>query len=338
MRRLALVISLSACAGTVEPLDEAGGGDNGSAGGAAAGGSSAGGAPGSGGNTPTAGASGGGAPGTGGTPAGGSTGGGGAPSGGSTGGGGTPGGNPDAGAPAPDVAPSAPLGCGNAAMCLTFEDGKVPAGWTLVPYSTDPVPKIDNTRAYTGSYSLHYTMNGGDGYRTYLMTNNVPNRAPTLYVRYYIYTTAASVYYSITVAADGDKVGGGLGRYTQNIDGRQIIGAYAQDRNCRWNMQDMYRTRCTDTTLGCTQTDITRSQIPIGKWTCVEVGLDGAAGTPTQIWVDGQKLKLGTTQAAWPKMANFSRLEIGYQECHIYNSKQVWIDDVAVATSPIGCN
>jgi hypothetical protein len=54
--------------------------------------------------------------------------------------------------------------------------------------------------------------------------------------------------------------------------------------------------------------------------------------------MNGTALKLASSQAAWPKLSAFSRLDIGYEEWHLNDAKQVWIDDIAVSSRLVGCN
>lgn len=245
---------------------------------------------------------------------------------------------PDPTTPAPPTPtpPTAPVGCAGATSCFGFEDNALPNGWS---YGGDnPAPMMDATRAHSGTKALHFTFNGGDGYKPHIKANVPGDITNVLHVRYYVYMTGPSVYYGTMVAASGTQTNNSYGRYTQNIDGDHFLTAFADNDLCRWNMQDTFRAVCDSQNANCTNADVTASKLPIGKWVCIETMFDGSSGAPASMRIDGTPIKLFSSAPGWPKMTKFTSLEIGYQECHIFNDKQVWLDDIAISKNPIGCN
>ena len=87
-------------------------------------------------------------------------------------------------------------------------------------------------------------------------------------------------------------------------------------------------------------------QISANKWTCVEVAMYG--DTPYDqlyMWVDGTLVHSITSDADWQnnkQPANwlrdkFNYIEFGFQSYTGQQTADVWMDDIVVATAPIGC-
>ena len=232
--------------------------------------------------------------------------------------------------------PSGPVGCLGSASCIDFDGGTLPGGWTLAGDS--PAPTIDQSRAHSGSYALHFTYNGGDGYKPRIETSDLPDQSNVIHVRYFYYATDISVYYGTAVAVTGEQADGSYARFTQNFDGDFFLTAYAENDRCAWQDEDTYRASCTEASNTCNTADVEASKIPVNEWTCIETIFDGDTGAPTSMEVNGEKIRLSTNTDPWPAVEKWTSLEVGPQECHIYNTREVWLDDIALANSPIGCD
>ena len=87
--------------------------------------------------------------------------------------------------------------------------------------------------------------------------------------------------------------------------------------------------------------------VPVGRWACAEWQFDGANNT-MRFWLDGDAV-LGLTvtgtgagcvnqPASYPWTApTFDRLDLGWESYQTDDARTLWIDDVAVATTRIGC-
>jgi hypothetical protein len=71
------------------------------------------------------------------------------------------------------------------------------------------------------------------------------------------------------------------------------------------------------------------------EWLCVEMAIDGSASTST-LWIDGVEAAVAGPEAFTPQPAN-PTLFFGSMDVQ-GGSTGVWIDDIAVASTRIGCN
>ncbi len=240
--------------------------------------------------------------------------------------------------------PAAPVGCAGSATCVSFDDGKLPSAWSVA--GQNPAPVVDQTRAHSGTYALHFKYTGGDGYKPYIKTTTIPSQSTVVHVRYYYYMTGYAVYYGTALALNGNKTDNSLARYTQNFDNlhpnntdeNHFLAAYAENSQCAWQNEDTHRAVCANVNANCTSADVMAAQMPLNKWTCVEATFDGATGKPTVIEVNGNALKLYADSNPWPTVTKWTSLEVGFQECHIFGNREVWLDDIAVSNAPIGCD
>jgi len=89
------------------------------------------------------------------------------------------------------------------------------------------------------------------------------------------------------------------------------------------------------------------SKMPEGKWTCMEWYFDGAGNTQ-KFWLDGKAIDDLTvtgegegcvsqeTQGKWI-YPSFARVDLGWESYQKDDPREVWIDDVAIGTTQIGC-
>jgi len=89
------------------------------------------------------------------------------------------------------------------------------------------------------------------------------------------------------------------------------------------------------------------TKMPEGKWACMEWYFDGATNTQ-KFWLDGKGIDDLTvtgegegcgsqeTQGKWI-YPSFARVNLGWESYQKDDPREVWIDDVAIGTSQIGC-
>ena len=231
------------------------------------------------------------------------------------------------------------------ALCEDFESstaGAVPntAVWSVGgPNCFDGSGKavIDSTQAHTGTRSVR--IDPGSNYcgHAFIINNKVASMGPVVYGRFYLRLAQALGDPHVTIMSMHDAV--------ESTDSNaQDLRMGGQSGILMWN-----RSKDDATLPSLSPVGIAMSvKLPTATWTCVEFGLDADMGT-MQTWVDGKAvagLQLDGTatadvDASWlgsrpswrPKITD---LKLGW-EAYGGASNTVWIDDVALHTSRIGC-
>jgi len=90
-----------------------------------------------------------------------------------------------------------------------------------------------------------------------------------------------------------------------------------------------------------------QTKMPEGKWACMEWYFEGATNTQ-KFWLDGKAIDDLTvtgqgqgcvsqeTAGKWI-FPSFERVYVGWESYQADPAREVWIDDVALGTSKIGC-
>jgi hypothetical protein len=90
-----------------------------------------------------------------------------------------------------------------------------------------------------------------------------------------------------------------------------------------------------------------QTKMPEGKWACMEWYFDGATNTQ-KFWLDdmavadltvveqGEGCGSDGTGNKW-LFPTFERLYVGFESYQADSPREVWIDDVAISTTQIGC-
>ncbi len=329
---------LLGCSGVIGSTGGAGGGSaaGGSGGGSAGGGMAGGGA--GGGAATGGGAAGGGAAGGGG----GATGGGGAVGGGT--GGGAAGGGSGGGAAggsgggaggggALDAGPSC-----SAAFCDDFER---PDGGGLSPWRTSVsggTVALDTARAHSGTTSAKITTDGQAAYRrAYLELTSpfFPVSGNAFYGRMWVYLTAAPSMTTHWTNISGE----GTAQYNgQNIQAYVRYGGQV-------SKQLMANYDSSPLSSDCWRHSTVA--IPEGRWACFEWHFAGGANT-MELWLDGTQLNQITINGTgdgciahdladnWV-LPTFDTLHLGWEHYQTSIPIEMWVDDVALDTSQIGC-
>ena len=92
----------------------------------------------------------------------------------------------------------------------------------------------------------------------------------------------------------------------------------------------------------------TAGSIPANTWTCVEWGVESAAGFDRMYgWVNGEQVLAAESAGDWQNgpRADFvnansmSHISFGWRQFgSVADVSDIWFDDIAVATTRIGCN
>ncbi len=226
----------------------------------------------------------------------------------------------------PSTPPPGPAGSGCAALpagqCLDFESGPIAAPWSYGKQAAGM--RIDNVHAHSGKSALHVTLPAGMGPQYgYSLGRTPPTNTGVLFARMYFYAPAASPGHAMLIEGDGADGS----QYQFNILGKSFITLV-------YKAAHLGMSSC-----GGTCVDKDKATAPIGKWVCLETQFDGKTGTPAKVFVDGAQLSLNYNGLEYPVVGSFRRINFGY-ELHVgvHNGLDVWIDDVAVSTSRIGCD
>jgi hypothetical protein len=324
-------------ASTCTPATSGGGDSPGGAGGArpdGSGGSSSsggtGGRPGTGGAGGSAATSGGSTGGSG-TTSGGTTGGSGETGGSGGGAGGAGGSSGSDGAAAPDAPASGDGGAaGNPASCAgkfcddfeAFPSGAPPAGaWTTYLENNGKL-SVDETRAWSGARSVHFTHQGSMSVAMFMELRKplLPLATPVTYGR---------LMYWLNKNPTGKFSHFEIVRGTGPLPG----GATAQLNTGAQNGKGFINYEPGDCSAPATDVPF-----PEGKWACYQFAFDGTKNQITE-WVEG-KIAVGPTTPKglcwkWPMAVD--TLHIGWESYHTPVLIDLWIDDVAVGDQPIPC-
>jgi hypothetical protein len=233
-------------------------------------------------------------------------------------------------------------GCAASVFCDGFENqtGTAPSGrWSLSTpnCSGSGSAAVDGTVAHNGTKSLRVT--GADGYCNHVFaddTTDLATASPTWYVRFWINHTTALPTGHVTFLAMNDSANG-------NTDLR--LGG--QNGALVWNRQSDDATLPAQSPAGVAQSVM----LPTGTWTCVEFSVNGGNGQ-IQTWVNGMAVP-GLTEDGVPTpdvdqqwlagnganwRPHLTDLKLGWESYGGGGPDTLWMDDVALGTSRIGCN
>lgn len=199
-------------------------------------------------------------------------------------------------------------------ICLDFESGALPAGWTSSNASN---PKVDPGRAARGTHSLHFArLNTGSRFR--ITTTQLPGITNVMWGRYFLYITPG--------APNGH--GALVNAYDQSGNFYEM-GFQFGNYHGNWHVPSGVPERWMNSTV----------KIPGGRWVCVEWRFDGATPDVARIYSDGQEVKYSqsATRPGPLKVARFTKVEIGFIPFHGSTTTDMWLDEIALAPERIGC-
>jgi hypothetical protein len=243
---------------------------------------------------------------------------------------------------APDGASGAcPTG---AILCEDFESYDTPASlaaaWKVTATAATLV--VDGSKPYRGAKGVHISAPGGTPVGTLIKENapNFPIAGNVMYGRLMMWLTKAPT--------------GAV--HWNNVQSAGFMPGSTQWSKYGWG--GMYGTILAGYTIRTSPTDSqavidcskpSAMGLPEKKWTCLEWEFDGV-GNELHLWLDGKLVadadvvKMGT-QCVTPKPPNgiwqaptFANLTLGWAQYQASNVPiDFWMDDVVVATKPVGC-
>ncbi len=226
-----------------------------------------------------------------------------------------------------------------------FDGGNVgaqPSGWDnfvgWVKNGTNPngqvLALVDDSRARSGTKSMHFK----GGQQPAMITKALPDGTNKLYVRAYVYlsqklgaVTETSANHETLIgirATPGDASNEvRFGEIKGAIGTNEVPSDNISPRQDKWHKAD-------------------GPSIAANAWTCVEVAFLGeGANHELHAWFNGTEVHAVTSPDQWnngPLRANwldgkFKEVMLGW---HSFSGRNidVWMDDVVVATSRVGCN
>jgi hypothetical protein len=206
------------------------------------------------------------------------------------------------------------LGCAAARLCDSFE-GAAPgaAGSDWKTEIQGATVEVVADKAHTGTHSVHVKVPATTTIWGYIAeTKTFPAMNNDFWGRVFIWSEVGTqTAHVVNVAADGAKVGGG------GNDEVRVSGT--QGNKLVTNLQS------TDKSYGSSV------MLPQGKWSCYEWHLQP---NDLKLYLDGAEVK--GTEATWAS-PTVNKLRIGFQRWEAGPVGDMWIDDVAVNDTQIGC-
>ncbi len=264
-------------------------------------------------------------------------------------GGGT--GGAGAGAPEPVAQQPVKASCtdGKHPVCLDFEGGQVPPGWQT-PMTHEL--QVERGHAAHGEYAMHVS-NLHSKPSALITTGELNGIKDVMWGRYYHYVSPAAAWGHGAMVWVGDA-GSPTNFYEVGFESNAYLGMWIQGDH--W-LEKYMRSTVT---------------VPGNKWVCVEFLFDGAAPSVGRYWVDGSEIIFDSKRvagtdpiqnyrgpAAVLKAEQFTIFKIGIEFyhgsstvscpdyppflCPTYNNDDapsmtdIWIDDVALDTTRVGC-
>jgi len=218
-------------------------------------------------------------------------------------------------------------------------NGMQPSGWTnFIAYTangTNPngttLAVVDTTRAHSGTKSVH--VHGGSSPAQ--LTKALPNGTNRLYVRAWIYQTR--LLGSMNGSENHETLIGIRGN-PSNVDNEVRFGEVKGSIGTNETPSDDFAPKLAQPNP---------ATVAANKWVCFEVAF---LGDQTQnalyAWADGTLIhSITSTPSQWEHMSlsanwmsgKFMLVILGWQSFSGIDT-DLWIDDVALSTSMIGCN
>jgi hypothetical protein len=192
---------------------------------------------------------------------------------------------------------------------------------------------VDTSQAHSGTHSLKVTGAAGYCNHVFMAPNaDLSGVGPVWYGRIYVRHTTALPAQHVTFLAMRDAA-----------DGDHDLRMGGQNGALQWNRSSDDATLPEQSPAGVALS----VPLPVNAWTCVEFLVDGAQGH-LQTWVDGTAvagLQADATpthdiDGQWSARANWrprlTDLRLGW-EAYGEGADTLWFDDVALATTRVGC-
>ncbi|HVV51856.1 MAG TPA: hypothetical protein VHO06_19465, partial [Polyangia bacterium] len=213
-------------------------------------------------------------------------------------------------------------------FCDDFEadaPGAPPAPWTTSIIGSGTVTVDGTDPAASGTKSVHVQDADGD-YDTLLALHDaavLPSTTGRLYVRFYIRLAAPmTAGHNSFVLGDLYASPGDAGSLRFSEDNQMLAESIGGDARGAMSNNNFYN----DGKIGAGFT--------AGQWACVELLLDHAA-PEIDVWLNGAEIP-DLKSTAWAIDA-YDYLRFGFEK-YAGPGSELWYDDIAIGTQPIGCN
>jgi len=225
-------------------------------------------------------------------------------------------------------------------LCEDFEAGQLDLKkWSITKPTAAADVAVDNTRPHRGSYSLHIKVVPGASNTAQIAdAGTFPANANTFYTR-------AFFYFSPDLPADNN---GGFHMAYLLATGNNDLGFVEAGLGSAGNKQylgysEYYGAGPNKHDHGPTFTEFgPRSDLQVVpmQWLCLELMQGGDATTTTRrVWVNGTELPEQKSNFSDRKPPTFDLVSIGVLQYHTTPLlSDVWVDDIRVSKSPIGCD
>ncbi len=259
--------------------------------------------------------------------------------GGAVGNGGSSGGNTGAGGHAGSAGASGGTGGSSSAshcaarpgmvFCDDFEadaPGAPPAPWTTTEGTATQVTVDGTNPAGSGSKSVHVQPASTD-YDTFLALHDtavLPVSGGKLYLRFFIrLAQPMTAGHNTFVRADLFAAQGNGNNLLFSEDNQMIMESIGGDGQSAMSNNAYY-----------SDGNVLGAHFDQGQWACVEILLDHT--TPAiDVWVNGTEVP-DLHSTAW-KIDAYDYLRFGFEK-YAGPASDLWYDDIAFGTQPIGCN
>ena len=226
-------------------------------------------------------------------------------------------------------------GCAGALFCDDFEAYTDTLGQPWTTFILNGTVSIDTAQHRSGAKSVKFTVAGTQAFRMAFMSvaQPFPVANNAFYGRMMMYATKA--------ANDGV--------HWTMIEGHGPGKDGITTAQVRYGGQHMQTLMANYDSSGkasdCWQHSQTK--MPEGRWACMEWYFEGATNTQ-KFWLDGKAIDDLTvvgqgqgcvsqgTEGKWVFPA-FERVQLGWESYQADDAREVWIDDVAIGTTQIGC-
>jgi hypothetical protein len=214
-------------------------------------------------------------------------------------------------------------------FCDDFEadsPGAPPSPWTVTATTSTEVSVDGTNPASSGTKSIHVLTTSND-YDTFLAlhdTSVLPVSGGQLYLRFYIrLATGTTAGHNTLVRGDLYASQGMGNNLLFGEDNYMIMESINGDGEAAMSNNSYYSDGMM---IGV--------NYPMGVWTCVELLLDHNAPA-IDVWVNGTEVP-DLHQTAW-KIDAYDYLRFGFEK-YAGPASEIWYDDIAFGTMPIGCN
>ena len=248
--------------------------------------------------------------------------------------------------------------CTTAIFCDDFESyaaGQAPGGnWTK---STNlGAVAVDDTQSHSGKKSVKFTTQSSSGSKTaYIRLGNATGKtvfpAPgnSFYGRMMFRLESAptaSVHWTLLEGSGllPGKTYHALYRYGGQLPVTQGSTFVGSQLMANYETPDSYGGNGPSSDCWAHASKVV---VPVAKWSCVEWQFDGANNT-MRLWLDGAAVPSLTVAGVGQGCVNqpasfawtaptFDRLDLGWESYQADDARTVYIDDVVIATTKVGC-